>query len=146
MDTLYTVVVCFVLPVLWLLIGPARPPPPFYSVAVLTKDGGIAATVAGSSCKPQDLYLDGISNCTVVVVTEVNDTYTSDNQECIDLFRKDIPGSNLYFCVWGSLLAAVNITLRWKAAQALQFAQTAQRQGAESTEGKEEGEDDDDAI
>lgn len=121
------------------------------SVTVLTKDEGIAATVAGSGCKPQDLYQDGIANCTVVVVTVVNDTYTKvENQECIDLFREDIPGSNLYFCVWGSLLAAVNITLRWKAAQALQFAQTAQRQATESTLPEEqeevEVEDDEDAI
>lgn len=71
----------------------------------------------------------------------LNDTYKQEEQmECIDLFREDIPGSNLYFCVWGSLLAAVNIALRWKAAQALQFAQTAQRQVTESTMAEEEAE------
>jgi hypothetical protein len=125
----------------------------------LTQDQGIAATVAGSSCKPQDLsYLDdgsAINNCTVVVVTKVNATYTqTESRECATIFREDIPGSNLYFCVWGSLLAAVSITLRWKAAQALQFAQAAQRQATSesttmpSSDGQEEVEveDDDDAI
>jgi hypothetical protein len=123
----------------------------------LTKDGGIAAIAVGSkSCKP-DYYTNNmdengmLTNCTLEITTKVNETYSQvTNQECIDFFREAIPGSNLYFCVWGSLLAAINIALRWKAAQALQFAQTAQRQVTESTILEEqeevEVEDDDDAI
>ena len=93
--------------------------------------------------------MDGITNCTVVVTMAGNDT-NPNVQECMDLVQDNIPGSNLYLFVWGSLFASINIALQWKAAQALQFAQTAQRQETESTmlEGKEEleVEDDEDAI
>jgi hypothetical protein len=120
-------------------------------VAVLTKDEGIAATVAGSGCKPNDLYLDGVANCTVTVEKVINDTYSFvEYKQCLELFRQEVPGSNLYFSLWGALLAAVNISLRWKAAQALQFAQAAQLQQVASSTLTEEGgvgvEDDEDAI
>lgn len=97
-----------------------------FSVAVLTQDNGIAATMAGSGCHPDfDIY--SVDNCTVVVIDQTDDganvTYS---QPCDVLFAQDIPGSNIYFFSWFCLLASVNITLRWKAAQALQFAQAAQ--------------------
>jgi hypothetical protein len=119
-------------------------------VAVLTQDEGIAATVGGSGCKLDDWNLGDVINCTVIVRrNNTNGTYTEESIPCSKVIRADsVPGSNLYFCVWGALLAAVNIALRWKAAQALQFAQTAQRQVTTSTlpEAAVEVELDEDAI
>lgn len=119
-------------------------------MAVLTKDQGIAATVAGSACKPNDLSFEGETNCNVTIRYMINETYIVEEKQCAELFRDNVPGSNLYFCVWSALLAAVNITLRWKAAQALQFAQAAQQQQQVTSsalpEGEVEVEDDEDAI
>eukprot|EP00980_Cylindrotheca_fusiformis_P030321 scaffold24653_cov157-Cylindrotheca_fusiformis.AAC.5 len=39
-------------------------------------------------------------------------------------WRRGIPGSNMYFAAWICFFASLNVTFRWKAAQALQFAQT----------------------
>ena len=39
---------------------------------------------------------------------------------------KGVPGSNLYFAAWICFFSSVNVTFRWKAAQALQFAQAQQ--------------------
>jgi hypothetical protein len=118
-------------------------------VAVLTQDEGIAATAGGSGCKLDDWNLGDVINCTVTVRLMDNGTDTVKSIPCREVIRETtVPGSNLYFCVWGALLAAVNIALRWKAAQALQFAQTAQRQVTTSTlpEAAVEVELDEDAI
>jgi hypothetical protein len=94
-------------------------------VAVLTQDSGIAASVNG-----QCAALQG--------TTSIEDAF--------------IPGSNLYFFSWASLLSSLNIVLRWKAAQALQFAQTKgdrKGEGQESDDGEgseDEDENDEDAI
>ena len=80
---------------------------------------------------------------------------------CQDVIEEQIPGSNLYLAVWICFFASFNITLRWKAAQAIQFAQAqnmkaAKQQMREEEEGEAEtngvggndnaggGEDDDD--
>jgi len=125
------------------------------SVAVLTQENGIAATMAGSGCHPDfDIY--AIDNCTVVVTDEVDGQNVTESRGCDVLFAQDVPGSNLYFFTWFCLLASVNITLRWKAAQALQFAQAAQVRATGTTdlpsdhsvdsEYEDAVEDDDDAI
>lgn len=126
-----------------------------YSVATLTQENGIAATMAGSGCHPDfDVY--SVDNCTVVATDEVDGVNVTQSETCDVLFAQDIPGSNLYFFTWFCLLASVNITLRWKAAQALQFAQAAQvRAGTGATdvapsdrdsEYEDAVEDDEDAI
>lgn len=83
--------------------------------------------MAGSGCHPDfDIY--AVDNCTVVIQdspAEGGNTTTLE-QSCDMLFAQDVPGSNLYFFSWFCLMASVSITLRWKAAQALQFAQAAQ--------------------
>lgn len=100
------------------------------SVAVLTQSGGIASTMGGTGCNPDfDVYSQ--DNCTLVVENTFEDedgttTTVTQSESCEAILKEDIPGSNLYFFSWFALLASVNITLRWKAAQALQFAQAAQ--------------------
>lgn len=63
-------------------------------------------------------------------------------------FVQPIPGSNLYIAVWICFLGSLNLVLRWKAQQALQFAQAQQMRATAQTEGSrkdaEEGRDDDD--
>jgi len=55
---------------------------------------------------------------------------------------RQIPGSNLYFASWFCLLASINIPLRWKTAQALQFAQASYEGGRKAHPSS--GHDDDD--
>ncbi len=98
-------------------------------LAVATKDQGIAATVTGSKCSRDDLSLF-VENCTIVlfqrVEHEVGDvSYVEKTLGCSDLPRQ-VPGSNLYFASWICFFASLNITFRWKAQQALQFAQAKQ--------------------
>jgi hypothetical protein len=50
-----------------------------------------------------------------------------------------IPGSNLYVAVWICLLASLNLAFRWKAQQALQFAQAQQEQAFAFPHNKDEG-------
>jgi hypothetical protein len=37
--------------------------------------------------------------------------------------ERQVPGSNLYFACWSCMLSMVYVVLRWKAAQAIKFAQ-----------------------
>jgi hypothetical protein len=96
-------------------------------VAVLTQDSGIAASINGQCGARQE-------NTT----TSLEDDY--------------IPGSNLYFFSWAALLSSLNIVFRWKAAQAMQFAQTKkdrkQGDGPESDGERSDNDDenDEDAI
>ena len=48
---------------------------------------------------------------------------------CAELPR-DIPGSNLYYGAWICLLSSIDISLKWKAAQALRFASQSQTHAA----------------
>ena len=102
--------------------------------------------MAGTGCRPQ-IDLDTVDNCTLVILdTAENGTAFNQTMTCDSLYKEDIPGSNLYVSCWGSLLAAVSITLQWKAAQALQFAQAAQRRQVTtvSTMSREDGVDHED--
>jgi hypothetical protein len=123
--------------------------------AIFTQSDGIAATVIGTYCARefydgqfmQALEEDMIhENCTVegnVVVNNV--TIDSVYAACTDFQAENIPGSNLYFFTWIALMASINVGLKWKAQQALQFAQASQNRFAygEKT-GTEEGDEDDD--
>jgi hypothetical protein len=57
-----------------------------------------------------------------------------DRVACSAILENQIPGSNLYFSVWICFFAAFNVTLRWKAAQALTFAKAQHRKAAEQVE------------
>ena len=65
---------------------------------------------------------------------------------CTDVIDQQIPGSNLYLAVWVCFLASFNVTLRWKAAQAIQFAQAQNKKAAnlreEEQNDSENGDDD----
>jgi uncharacterized membrane protein len=62
----------------------------------------------------------------------------------------NIPGSNLYIAVWTCLLSSLNLVARWKAQQALQFAQAQQQRqqanfrAAAVEKGSEDDEEEDD--
>ena len=79
-------------------------------MATITKDGGVAATITGTP----DCDVEG------------------------DASRA--PGSNLFLSSWTAFLSSLSITVRWKAAQALRFAQAqeTQRHKAEKEEAGEE--------
>jgi len=57
---------------------------------------------------------------------------------CADVIDQQVPGSNLYLAVWVCLFASFNVALRWKAAQAIQFAQAPHKKAANSIREEEE--------
>ena len=63
---------------------------------------------------------------------------------CSDIIDEQIPGSNLYLAAWICFFASFNITLRWKAAQAIQFAQAQNMKAAEKMREDEEDDENDD--
>lgn len=61
--------------------------------------------------------------------------------------KDDVPGSNLYISSWMCLFSSCSITVRWKAAQALQFAQAQERKERDTSKnGKTSSENEEDAI
>jgi hypothetical protein len=105
--------------------------------AVLTQDDGVAATIMGVGCHGAN-WLESqqglIDTCTIEFITASGDEQIYPCATFADLRYSEIyvPGSNLYLATWICLGASLSITFRWKAAQALQFAQ-AQNQKAMST-------------
>ncbi|CAJ1968171.1 unnamed protein product [Cylindrotheca closterium] len=51
---------------------------------------------------------------------------------------KGVPGSNLYFAAWICFFSSLSVTFRWKAAQALQFAQAQQERQERQQQQKEQ--------
>jgi hypothetical protein len=114
-------------------------------LSILTNDGGIAATTDGNVCY-EDPTAGGDQNCTIIVwVEDTSGARTRIEVDCLDLPRQ-VPGSNLYFACWSCMLSALNIAFRWKAAQAMKFAQAREEQEQRQVEdpGSEDSNDEDD--
>lgn len=86
-----------------------------------------------------------------IVPLELNCTILVDGLSipCTDI-PEPIPGSNLFVACWCCMLSSVAVAFKWKAAQALKFAQAeAERQQKKEQEeqqfGSDYGDDDDDA-
>ena len=95
------------------------------SLAILTGDQGIAATINGSQCSRDETYLN-LQNCTITLYELGEDgSFVPVVLECNDLPRQ-VPGSNLYYALWICFVASLNISFRWKAQQALHLAQAQQ--------------------
>lgn len=109
-----------------------------------TQEGGIAATMSGNQClrHPGNIVPVDV-NCSIVI-DEVS-VFCGDIPE-------QVPGSNLYFACWLCMLSSMAIAFKWKAAQALKFAQAkAERQQKKEREEQRFGsdysdDDDDDGI
>jgi hypothetical protein len=78
-------------------------------VATITQDGGVAATITGTP----DCDVEG------------------------DQSRA--PGSNLFLSSWTAFLSSLSVTVRWKAAQALRFAQAQETQRRKAEKEASEG-------
>jgi hypothetical protein len=92
------------------------------ATAVITQESGIGATIAGT----KRLRLGSMDDDGDCVVLHHNETIS-----CLDWITshtEHVPGSNLYLSSWISLLAAFHLVARWKAQQALQFADARQQQ------------------
>jgi hypothetical protein len=129
-------------------------------VAVLTQDDGVAATIMGVGCRganwleANDGLVGESDTCTITFRNDGGDEQIFECADIVDLKVAElyVPGSNMYLATWICLGASLNITFRWKAAQALQFAQ-AQNQKAMNTtrldgdaEADDELEDNDDDL
>jgi hypothetical protein len=93
------------------------------ATAVITQESGIGATIAGSKRLRLGSMDDDDDDC---VVFHHNETISC--TEWITAHTEYVPGSNLYLSSWISLLAAFHLVARWKAQQALQFADARQQQ------------------
>jgi hypothetical protein len=92
------------------------------------------------------------SNCMISYQVENKDTGTMDLVQlpCSQLLsspgqnerRGGLPGSNLYFAAWICFFSSLNVTFRWKAAQALQFAQAQQERQQKRFQQQEEADSD----
>lgn len=128
------------------------------TVAIITQVGGVGSTFSGSGCLERTLPSIGFvldeSNprqCSIVLYADANKTNHNDDVfrssatsvtiPCSAVVNQEIPGSNLYLASWICLAAALNVTLRWKAAQALQFAHAAQAQTRQHLEDADEEDD-----
>jgi hypothetical protein len=122
------------------------------ATAVITQESGIGATIAGSKRllfettkrdDNSDNDDDDIDDC---VVQHRNETIPC--AEWIAIHTEEVPGSNLYLSSWISLLAAVHLVARWKAQQALHFADARQQEHDAAVDNdddySEKGDDDDD--
>lgn len=118
----------FLLTVLWTIF-----------LAIATRDQGIAATVTGNKCSRDSLSLR-VENCTILLYERVgldeegNSIVEQETLQCADLPRQ-VPGSNLYFASWICFFASLSISFRWKAQQALQFAQAQEEKQQAQLEG-----------
>jgi hypothetical protein len=140
-------------------------------LAVMTQDRGIAATLSGTQCKFQTISGNALAilqqllalqdddnnnvdsdNCMISYQVENKDTGTTELVQlpCSQLLsptqnnetRGGLPGSNLYFAAWICFFSSLNVTFRWKAAQALQFAQAQQERQQKRFQQQEEADSD----
>jgi hypothetical protein len=116
-------------------------------------------TVHNVSFSCQDLWNSNSTEFALVRInsTNANGSATTETSTTENATRtiQTIPGSNLYVAVWICLLASLNLAFRWKAQQALQFAQAAQQKAFTSIAEKDKegrndreggGDDDDNEI
>ena len=88
----------------------------------------------------------------VPVFTQHNGIASSLHGECpvLDTNKEDsllVPGSNMFFFCWFCLISSINIPLRWKVAQVMQFAHASSLPASSQKEVEESGDDvDDDDI
>ena len=119
--------------------------------AVLTRQDGIASTIVGKGCRAWistigiGTSLTELDSCQVVTVqNEITTEYS-----CSLAIQRDFPGSNLYVSTWTCLVSSLLIMLRWKAQQAIRFAQAQNKKalekaGIESNDVEEPDDEDDD--
>ncbi|KAG7349347.1 hypothetical protein IV203_011944 [Nitzschia inconspicua] len=103
-------------------------------LSILTQEGGLAATMSGNQCvrHPGNIVPFEL-NCTIAVNGLV--------VPCSEI-PELIPGSNLFVACWCCMLSSVAVAFKWKAAQALKFAQAeAERQQQKEQEEQQFGSD-----
>lgn len=122
------------------------------ATAVITKEGGVGSTIVGSRCSFPEVE-DMLSNCSVSYFDSLaNESVQMPCQTWLTSWEQEVPqtpGSNLYVFTWLALASSIHIAFRWKAQQALQFAQAqnvkaAKRAEEQSAEPKAVEDDDDD--
>ena len=121
------------------------------TTAVITKEGGVGSTIVGNTCKIA-VSSEQVRNCSVTFVdVAANATRTMSCMDLVDSLTDNVRitlGSNLYIFTWLALASSIHIAFRWKAQQALHFAQAqsikaAKRMEEQTAEGKQAGKDDD---
>jgi hypothetical protein len=103
------------------------------ATAVATKEGGVGSTIVGNQCY-MTVDTEDIQNCTVLAFdTASNETIRMSCQALARSLTSEVrvvPGSNLYVFSWLALTSSIHIAFRWKAQQAIQFAQAQHKEAA----------------
>jgi len=93
-------------------------------LGVFTTYGGIAAKVEGDECKSNlsTSVGDSGTNCTIILFMEDSEGSIRKHIESCAPLEERVPGSNLYYACWSCMLSSIAIAFKWKASQALRFA------------------------
>lgn len=110
------------------------------TTAVITQDGGVGATINGNVCPSAYLLqaeqlLQTVENCSIALLGTNVSEYVA---PCNAFLNIEVSGSNLYVFTWLALGATLNLLFRWKAQQALQFAQAQKERRQEDEEAEED--------
>jgi hypothetical protein len=110
------------------------------TTALITRQSGVGATIVGSGCPSQiSAASTDVLNCSVVYFLGNGSQITG---PCVKPARAEEPGSNLYVAVWLCLGSSIHCAFRWKAQQAIQFAQAQNKRVLEQAHVEtEEGDD-----
>ena len=83
----------------------------------------------GDECKSDLSVADIEGNCTVILLIEDSEGTMRNFEVKCNHLPGQIPGSNLYYSCWSCMLSSIAVAFKWKASQALKFAQAqAERQ------------------
>lgn len=83
----------------------------------------------GDECKRDLSLADTEENCKIVLFIEDPEGVIQNYEVTCNRLSGEIPGSNLYYSCWSCMLSSIAVAFRWKASQALRFAQAhAERQ------------------
>ena len=92
----------------------------------------------GDECKSDLSVADTEGNCTVMLFIEDSEGVIRNYEVKCSQLPGTIPGSNLYYSCWSCMLSSIAIAFKWKASQALRFAQAQaeRQQRSEQTSGE----------
>lgn len=81
----------------------------------------------GDECKRDFSVAEG--NCKIIFFVENTEGIIRNYEIACNQLSGAIPGSNLYYSCWSCMLSSIAVAFKWKASQALRFAQAkAERQ------------------
>ena len=101
--------------------------------------GGVAARMEGDECENDISNADSDGDCFVTLFIEDSENILRKYEVKCNELPGEIPGSNMYYSCWSCMLSSIAIAFKWKASQALKFAQAqAERQQRSERDARED--------